>query len=78
MIIIDDKNNDISVNDENNDNNNKVPTDSPHKGPIMLSFDATFVECENNSRVSSDLRRHVPHIYLRNTVMSVLMKAILN
>ena len=43
MIII--ENND-SDDDESNDNgdNDKLPADSPHKGPIMLSFDVTFVE----------------------------------
>ena len=61
-----------SDNDENNDNNNdnnndddddnNLPVDSPHKVPIMLSFDVTFVEFKNNSRVSGDLRRHVPHV----------------
>ena len=61
----DDKNYYItSDDDENNDNddNNKIPVDSPHKGPIMLSFDVTFVESKNKSRVSGDLRRHVHHI----------------
>ena len=56
----DDKDNDSDNNDD--DNNNKIPVDSPHKGPMMLSFDVTFVESKNNSRVSSDLRRHVPHV----------------
>ena len=55
----DDKDNN---NDNNDDNNNKMLVDSPHKGPIMLSFDITFVESKNNSRVSGDLRRHVPHV----------------
>ena len=35
---------------------------SQHKGSIMLSFDVTFVESKNNSRVSGDLRCHVPHV----------------
>ena len=55
----DDKNDNTSVNDENSDNN--IPVDSHHKGPKMLSFDVTFIESKNNSRVSGDLRRHVPH-----------------
>ena len=52
----DDKNNNTSDNDENNDNDddNKIPVDSPHTGPIMLSFDVTFVESKNNSRVSGE------------------------
>ena len=60
----DDKNDNTSDDDENNDNddNNKIPVDSPHKGPIMLSFDVTFIESKNNSQVSSDLKRHVPHV----------------
>ena len=37
-------NNNNSDNDENNDNDNKLWVDSPHKGPIMLSFDVTLVE----------------------------------
>ena len=72
MMIIENDNNDNdnnnnSANDDkgnNNDDNNKIPVDSPHKGPIMLSFDVTFVESKNNSRVSGDLRRHVPHVTL--------------
>ena len=42
----DDKNNDTGDYDENNDNgdNNKIPVDSPRKGPIMLSFNVTFLE----------------------------------
>ena len=58
------KNNNTSDNDENNDNDddNKIPVDSPRKGPIMLRFDVTFVESKNNSRVSGDFRRHVPHV----------------
>ena len=58
----DGKDNNTSDNDENDDDNYKVPVDSPHKGPIMLSFDVSFVESRNNSRVSCDLRRHVPHV----------------
>ena len=62
----DDKNNNTGDNDENDDNDydddNKIPVESPHKGPIMLSFDVTFVESKNNSRVSGDLRRHVPYV----------------
>ena len=54
-------NDDKDNNNDNNDDNNKIPVDSPHKRPIMLSFDVTFVESKN-SRVSSDLRRHVPHV----------------
>ena len=65
MIIIE-NNNDCDDDDENNDNgdDNKLPADSPHNGPIMLSFDVTFVESENNrdSRVSGDLGHHVPHV----------------
>ena len=59
-----DNNSDNDDKGNNNDNNddNKIPVDSPHKGPIMLSFDVTFVESKNNSRVSGDLRRHVPHV----------------
>ena len=64
MIIENDNNDNDSDNDDkdnNNDSNddNKIPVDSPHKGPIMLSFDDTFVEAKNNSRVSGDLRRYV-------------------
>ena len=76
MMIIDNDNNsdnddnndnDTSDDEENDDNDNndidkKLPVDSPQKGPIMLSFDVTFVKSENNSRVSCDLRRHVPHV----------------
>ena len=67
MIIIENENKD-SDDDENSDNgdddNDKLPADSPNKGSIMLSFDVTFVESENNrdSRVSGDLRHHVPHV----------------
>ena len=57
-----DNNSDNDDKDNNNDDNNKIPVDSPHKGSIMLSFDVTFVESENNSQVSGDLRRHVPHV----------------
>ena len=44
MMMIGDRNNNSdnnkSDNDENDDNgNNKLPVDSPHKGPIMLTFD---------------------------------------
>ena len=49
-------------NNDSDDDNNKIPVDSSHKGPIMLSFDVTFVESKNNSRVSGDLRHHVPHV----------------
>ena len=71
MMIIENDNNDNdntcnsdkdNTGNDNNDDNNKIPVDSPHKGPIMLSFDVTFVESKNNSRVSGDLRRHVPHV----------------
>ena len=55
-------NDDKDNNNDNNDDDNMIPVDSPHKGPIMLSFDVTFVESKNNSRVSGDLRRHVPHV----------------
>ena len=60
----DDENNNTSDDDDNkdNDDNSKIPVDSPHKVPIMLGFDVTFVESKNNSRVSGDLRRHVPHV----------------
>ena len=54
----DDKDNNVG----NNNDNNKIPVDSPHKGPIMRNFDVTFVESENNTRVSGDLRCHVPHV----------------
>ena len=60
-----DNNSDNDDKDNNNDNNddyNKIQVDSPHKGPIMLSFDVTFVQSKNNRRVSGDLRRHVPHV----------------
>ena len=61
-----DNNNYNSDNVENNDSDdNKLQVNSPHKGvkgPIMLSFVVIFVESVNNSRVSSDLRRHVPHV----------------
>ena len=68
MIIENDNNDNDSDNDDkdnnndNNDDNDKILVDSPHKGPIMLSFDVTFVESINNCRVSGDLRRHVPHV----------------
>ena len=39
-----------------------IPVDYPNKGPIMLTFDITLVESKNNSRVSGDSRRHVPHV----------------
>ena len=51
-------NDDKGNNNDNNGDNKKIPVDSPHKGPIMLSFD----DSKNNSRVSGDLRRHVPHV----------------
>ena len=45
-----DENNDNDNCDNNNDDiNNKFPVDSPHKGPIMLSFDVTFGEYKNNN-----------------------------
>ena len=53
--------NDKNNNDEDEDEND-LPVDSLHKGPILLSFDVTFVESKNNIRVSGDLRCHVPHI----------------
>ena len=46
----------------NNEDEDDLPVDSPPKGPIMLSLDVTFVKSRNNSRVSGDLRFHVPHI----------------
>ena len=56
-----DKNNNNKDDNNNDIDNNKLPVDSPYKGPIMLSFDdVTFVMSKNNSRVSGDLRRHVP------------------
>ena len=63
-MIIENENNNDSDDDENNDNgdDNKLPADSPHKRQMMLSFDVTFVESENNSRVSGDTRHHVPHL----------------
>ena len=36
--------------------------DSHQKGPIIPSLDVIFVESKNNSQVSGDLRRHVPHV----------------
>ena len=45
-------NDDNNDNNSNNDNDDDLPVDSPHKGAIMLSFDVTFVESKNNSRVS--------------------------
>ena len=64
IIENDDNDSDNDDKDNNNDNNHndKIPVDSPHTGPIMLSFDVTFVESKNNSRVSGGLRRHVPHV----------------
>ena len=66
MIIIENDNsdNDNNYNSDNVENNddNKLQVNSPHKGPIMLSFGVIFVESVNNSRVSSDLRHHVPHV----------------
>ena len=47
---------------DNDENNDKLPVDSQHKGSIMLSFDVPFVESKNNSRVSGDLRCHMPHV----------------
>ena len=38
------ENDDNDNNNNNNNNNNNLPLDSRHKGPIMLSFDVTFVE----------------------------------
>ena len=32
-------NDDKGNNNDNNGDNKKIPVDSPHKGPIMLSFD---------------------------------------
>ena len=61
QLLLSNSNND-NDNDENNDDNNKLPVDSQHKGSIMLSFDVKFVESKNNSRVSGDLRCHVPHV----------------
>ena len=55
-------NDDKDNNNDNNDDNNMIPVDFPHKGPMMLSFDVTFVESKSNSRVSGDLRSHVPHV----------------
>ena len=49
-------------NSDNNGDDNKIPVDSHYKGPIMLSFDVTFVESKNNSQGSGDLRCHVPHV----------------
>ena len=47
----DNNNDNNSDNGENNDDNNdnKLPVGSPHKGPIMLSFDVTFVEPNQQS-----------------------------
>ena len=61
----DNNNTTTSYNDENNDNDdndNTLQVVSPHKGSIMLSLDDTFVESINNSRISGDLGRHVPHV----------------
>ena len=62
----DDNNNNDSDNDENHydDDNydNKLPVDSLNKGPIILSFDVTFIESKNNSRVPGDLRCHVLNV----------------
>ena len=56
MMMIENDNNDSNSDnddkDNNNEDNNKIPVDSPH----------TFVESKNNSRVSGDLRRYVPHV----------------
>ena len=54
-----DENNDENDNDNNNDN--MLREDSPHKGSIMLSFNVTFLVL-NSSRISGDLRCHVPHV----------------
>ena len=63
MITTNDSDNDENNdNDDNNKNDNKLPMGPPHKGPIILSFDVTIVESKNNSRVSGDLRCHVPHV----------------
>ena len=71
MMIIENDNNDSDNNSDNDDkynnseynnDNNKITVDSPHKGPIMLRFDVTFVESKNNSRVSGDLRHHILHV----------------
>ena len=58
------ENNDDDNNDHNNNDNddNKLPVDSLHKRSIMLRFDVTCVESENNSRVSGNLGRHVAHV----------------
>ena len=70
-MIIENDNNDSDDHSDNDDkynnseydnDDNKITVDSPHKGPIMLRFDVTFVESKNNSRVSGDLRRHIPHV----------------
>ena len=59
----DNDNNDDDVGDNDNENNaDKFSVESPHKGPTMLSFDVTFFECKNNSRVFGDWRRHFPHV----------------
>ena len=50
-------------NDDNNDNNSNNNNDDDLPVAIMLSFDVTFVESKNNSRVSGDLRRHAPHVW---------------
>ena len=50
MIIENDNNDnnsddyDKDNNNDYNDDNNKILVDSPHKRPIILSFDVTFVE----------------------------------
>ena len=54
MKIIENDNNDSdnnSANDDkdNNNDDNYIPVDSPLKGPIILCFDATFVESKNKS-----------------------------
>ena len=49
----DDKNNNASDNYVNNDND-KIPVNSPHKGPIMLNFDVTFVESSFQSYLTDE------------------------
>ena len=64
IVIYNDNDDNDSDNDENDDDGDgdDLLVDSLHKGPIMLSFDVTFVESKNNNQVSGDLRRHVPHV----------------
>ena len=71
-------------NDENKDNNydSKLRVDSPQKGPMMLSFDVTSLKQQSSFRWFGDAmsltQRHCDVIYFCKTVISVLMKAVMN